>query len=62
MCVCVCVCVSCADCASSCCSYYRIPNWRALSQEDDLALAESGFNRVTDTCIPEEQVTGATLV
>lgn len=36
-------------------SYERIPNWRALSAEDEWALAEKGLNRVTDTCIPEEE-------
>jgi deoxyhypusine synthase len=33
--------------------YERIPQWRALSQEDEKALFERGMNRVTDTCIPE---------
>lgn len=33
--------------------YRVIENWRALSVEDEVALWESGFNRVTDTCIPE---------
>ncbi len=36
-------------------SYRRIPNWRALSAEEEIALAEQGLNRVTDTCIPEEE-------
>lgn len=36
-------------------SYERIPNWRDLSAEDELALKERGLNRVTDTCIPEEE-------
>jgi len=35
--------------------YRRIPNWRALSAEDEFALAQKGLNRVTDTCIPEEE-------
>jgi deoxyhypusine synthase len=35
--------------------YMRIPNWRTLSAEDDEALREEGYNRVTDTAIPEEQ-------
>lgn len=35
--------------------YERIPNWRSLSAEDEWALAERGLNRVTDTCIPEEE-------
>lgn len=33
--------------------YEIIPNWRALSDEDEQALYERGMNRVTDTCIPE---------
>ncbi|MBL4818253.1 MAG: deoxyhypusine synthase family protein [Deltaproteobacteria bacterium] len=35
--------------------YERIPNWRALSAQDEMALLEKGLNRVTDTCIPEEE-------
>ena len=35
--------------------YHRIPNWRSLSVEDELELAKKGLNRVTDTCIPEEE-------
>ncbi|HRC84341.1 MAG TPA: deoxyhypusine synthase family protein [Thermoanaerobaculia bacterium] len=35
--------------------YRRIPNWRALSAEEEWKLAEQGLNRVTDTCIPEEE-------
>ncbi|HEX4953387.1 MAG TPA: deoxyhypusine synthase family protein [Thermoanaerobaculia bacterium] len=35
--------------------YRRIPNWRGLSAEEEWALAEKGLNRVTDTCIPEEE-------
>lgn len=35
--------------------YCRIPNWRALSAEEEMALADKGLNRVTDTCIPEEE-------
>ena len=34
-------------------NYENIPNWRALSAEDDVALVNRGMNRVTDTCIPE---------
>lgn len=34
-------------------SYERVPDWRALSAEEELALAKRGLNRVTDTCIPE---------
>ena len=33
--------------------YRVIENWRALSVEDEVALRDEGFNRVTDTCIPE---------
>jgi deoxyhypusine synthase len=33
--------------------YNVIPNWRALSVEDEVRLRDSGYNRVTDTCIPE---------
>jgi deoxyhypusine synthase len=35
--------------------YKRVPDWRALSADDEAALCADGFNRVTDTCIPEEQ-------
>ncbi len=35
--------------------YERIPNYRGLSPEDEVKLYERGFNRVTDTCIPEDQ-------
>jgi deoxyhypusine synthase len=33
--------------------YEFIPDWRALRAEDEKDLYERGFNRVTDTCIPE---------
>lgn len=33
--------------------YRVIPNWRALSADDERQLRDQGFNRVTDTCIPE---------
>jgi len=33
--------------------YRVVPDWRALSAQDELALCEKGLNRVTDTCIPE---------
>ena len=33
--------------------YEIIHDWRALSVEDEKALYDRGFNRVTDTCIPE---------
>ncbi|MEM6795975.1 MAG: deoxyhypusine synthase family protein [Acidobacteriota bacterium] len=35
--------------------YERIADWRALSAEEEQALADRGLNRVTDTCIPEEE-------
>ncbi len=34
-------------------SYVRVPEWRHLSPEQEVALLERGLNRVTDTCIPE---------
>ncbi|MFW6200695.1 MAG: deoxyhypusine synthase family protein, partial [Gemmatimonadota bacterium] len=34
--------------------YEIIEDWRALSAEDEMDLYERGFNRVTDTCIPED--------
>lgn len=33
--------------------YELCPNYRDLSPEDEFQLREGGFNRVTDTCIPE---------
>jgi deoxyhypusine synthase len=33
--------------------YRVVPNYRDLSPSDETALLEEGFNRVTDTCIPE---------
>ena len=33
--------------------YEIVPDWRALSAQDEQDLYERGFNRVTDTCIPE---------
>lgn len=36
-------------------SYEHIANWRALTAEQEMALADRGLNRVTDTCIPEEE-------
>jgi len=35
--------------------YKRIPNYRDLTPQDEWNLLEKGFNRVTDTCIPEEE-------
>jgi deoxyhypusine synthase len=34
--------------------YKRVPGYRSLTAEDEVALYNDGFNRVTDTCIPEE--------
>jgi deoxyhypusine synthase len=34
--------------------YERVPHYRDLSPEDEEKLLAKGFNRVTDTCIPEE--------
>lgn len=33
--------------------YRVIADWRALSAQDEVDLRAEGFNRVTDTCIPE---------
>lgn len=33
--------------------YQWCPEWRGLSPADEQALYDKGFNRVTDTCIPE---------
>lgn len=35
--------------------YERVPHYRSLSSEDELELRDRGMNRVTDTCIPEEE-------
>jgi deoxyhypusine synthase len=35
--------------------YVRIPNYRDLSPQDEMKLLERHMNRVTDTCIPEEE-------
>lgn len=35
--------------------YRRIPEYRDLSPQQEKALMEGGLNRVTDTCIPEEE-------
>ncbi len=35
--------------------YRRIPNYRDLTPEQEWELLEKGLNRVTDTCIPEEE-------
>lgn len=36
-------------------SYERVPNYRDLTPQDEWGLLEKGHNRVTDTCIPEEE-------
>ena len=36
-------------------SYKRVPNYRDLSPQEEWDLLENHFNRVTDTCIPEEE-------
>lgn len=35
--------------------YERVPNYRDLTPQDEWGLLEKGLNRVTDTCIPEEE-------
>jgi deoxyhypusine synthase len=35
--------------------YKRVPHYRDLSPQDEWNLLEKGYNRVTDTCIPEEE-------
>lgn len=35
--------------------YKRVPNYRDLSPQEEWTLLQSGLNRVTDTCIPEEE-------
>lgn len=35
--------------------YERVPHYRHLTPADELALHRRGMNRVTDTCIPEEE-------
>lgn len=35
--------------------YKRVPNYRDLTPADEQALLEEQYNRVTDTCIPEEE-------
>lgn len=36
--------------------YRLVPNYHDLSPEAELALRDEGFNRVTDTCIPESVI------
>ena len=35
--------------------YRRVPNYRDLTPQEEWDLLENGLNRVTDTCIPEEE-------
>lgn len=35
--------------------YERVPNYRDLTPQQEWDLLERGLNRVTDTCIPEEE-------
>lgn len=35
--------------------YERVPQYRNLTSEEEVSLRERGMNRVTDTCIPEEE-------
>jgi deoxyhypusine synthase len=35
--------------------YKRVPDYRDLTPQDEWNLLEQGLNRVTDTCIPEEE-------
>ncbi len=35
--------------------YKRVPNYRDLTPQQEWELLENHFNRVTDTCIPEEE-------
>lgn len=36
-------------------SYKRVPEYRDLTPQDEQNLLDNHFNRVTDTCIPEEE-------
>jgi deoxyhypusine synthase len=35
--------------------YVRVPHWRSLTVQDEVELWKRHLNRVTDTCIPEEE-------
>src|SRR5688572_25680729 len=35
--------------------YKRVPNYRDLTPQEEWELLEQGLNRVTDTCIPEDE-------
>ncbi|HUH46650.1 MAG TPA: deoxyhypusine synthase family protein, partial [Arenibacter sp.] len=36
-------------------NYKRIPHYRDLTPQEERELMDKGMNRVTDTCIPEEE-------
>lgn len=36
-------------------SYLKINTWRTLKEKDELFLLNHGYNRVTDSCIPERE-------
>lgn len=38
--------------------YKIVPHYRDLSPADEVAIRDEGFNRVTDTCIPEDTMRG----
>ncbi|WP_185850885.1 deoxyhypusine synthase family protein [Blattabacterium cuenoti] len=35
--------------------YKKIPNYRDLTPDEEVVFLKKGFNRITDTCIPEKQ-------
>ena len=35
--------------------YKRVPHYRHLTSQEEVELRNGGWNRVTDTCIPEEE-------
>lgn len=35
--------------------YKRVSEYRTLSTKDEVSLRDKGYNRITDTCIPEEE-------
>ena len=35
--------------------YVRVPDWRNLTPQREREMLDRGLNRVTDTCIPEEE-------
>ena len=38
--------------------YKRVPNYRNLSDQEEVDFLNNHYNRVTDTCIPEEEAMG----